>query len=82
MLGFGICIPRQEGDRCTSGFSFKNTGEDFKMIFLFPFGRKECLPGPAAVQFRLNEIQVNTNQGRKSIQDATDGRPMRLTEGG
>ena len=77
-----VLVVHHEADGCSSGLPFEHAAEQFHAVLLLPVCGDAALSGPSSVQFVLNEVHVNLDAGRHSVDNAANSRPVALAEGG
>ena len=76
LIGFAHNEPY--GLPCRSSVEY--AAQHFHTVALLSGGGQFALAGTTAVEFALNELQIELNIGRHTINDTTDGRSVALTE--
>jgi hypothetical protein len=75
-----ILVAYDKTDRRSCGRSFEHTGKHLHLIALLALANDLRLTGPSAVELRLNEVHIEGDTGRASIDNSANGSTMRLAK--
>ena len=77
-----VGVAHDETDGAAGRFALEHTAEQLHLIGFVTRCGQGALPRPAAVQFRLDEIQVDVYAGGHTVYHTSDGGSMALAKGG
>lgn len=77
-----VGVPHHEADGATGGNTFVDAGKKFYGIGFLAGRGDGRLSRPTPVQFLLDKVFVDVDSGRKTVDDTTDGFPVRFSEAG
>ena len=77
-----VLVPDNKPDRCTSCFSFVNTGKKLYFVVLLTWSRDFGLSRFATVQFTLDKFRIQFDAGGASVYYTSDPGTMRFSERG
>ena len=82
VLGMMIGVPDDETYGASRRFPFKHTAEQFHLVSFLSGSGDTALSWTPAVQFLLDEIQVDANTCWHPVDDAAYGLAVTFSEGG
>jgi hypothetical protein len=75
-----VRIPHHETDRASCGTSLEHATQQFHYVALLPGSCDTALSRATAIQFTLDEVQVDFNANGHTVHDTTDSLTVALSE--
>ena len=77
-----VDIADQQRDRSAGGLALIDARKDLHLIGLMPLRGEAAAPGGASLQIGAEFFGIECHSRRTTVDDAADGRPVALAEGG
>ena len=77
-----VLVADNEADGTSSRLAFKHPAQQFHLVLLITAGGNTALAGTSAVEFLLNEIHVDVNACRHTVDNPSDGCSVALAKCG